>query len=683
MELLQIHFRSPVVLANNATAILSLFNLNNTILSLSGGGVLGGNVTMGSGTLTIANAIPGSSTSYAGVISGSGGLTLNLTGAGSPVQTLTGSNTYTGTTTITSGTLRAGAANTFASGSAVNLANSAAAILDLNGFSNSIASLSGGGGLGGDVLLGAGTLTIANAIPGSSTSYAGTISGSGGLTLNLTGAGSPAQTLSGSNTYTGTTTVNDGTLVASNTNALGSTLGGTIVNIGATLQINNVNIGNESVTLNNATIVGTGTAGLAGLVTLGAGTSDTINAVGDLNLSGGINPATAGTVNLTLQGAGNLSVAGGIGAGNALLSLTLNTALNLSGNTAVSSVGAINLANGINGGANDLTLTAPTINLSGLVTLNDLALNGSNIDINAAMTLNNLIVTGTGGNNTFSLNDGGTQAWTVTAGNGGSVANSSILGSGTFANIQNITGGIADDTFALSGGTLTGNVNGGGGLNTFTGDNVANVWNIAGTNSGTVTGVGGVLSNMQNLVGGTAGNQFIFADNASVTGYINGVNLATTNTLNYSAYTTPVTIVLSTNKFNGTTFNNGNTITNYLNFNNLIGNGQAQSILVLTPEQLSQAVATGPMAGFIGDPVFWSGFNVSFPASTQTILNGPNVSPIIQQPQVENETQTNQDWVVMASTITQNLDSIITDAETLFDTSLSDIKINPYCYQAQ
>lgn len=61
---------------------------------LNGGGSLGGNVTLGSNTLTMANA----SGTYAGIISGTGG---NLTYGGSNTATLTSAHTYTGVTTLT------------------------------------------------------------------------------------------------------------------------------------------------------------------------------------------------------------------------------------------------------------------------------------------------------------------------------------------------------------------------------------------------------------------------------------------------------------------------------------------------------------------------------------------------------------------------------------------------------
>ena len=63
---------SAVSLANVAGTTLNLNNFNDTIASLVGGGTTGGNVTLGTATLTTGNS---SSTNYGGVISGTGGLT--------------------------------------------------------------------------------------------------------------------------------------------------------------------------------------------------------------------------------------------------------------------------------------------------------------------------------------------------------------------------------------------------------------------------------------------------------------------------------------------------------------------------------------------------------------------------------------------------------------------------------
>ena len=87
---------SSSVNLNGATSVfdISATTAGATIPSLSG--VAGSEVVLGNQTLTLSNA----SGTFGGVMSGTGGLTLN---AGT--ETLTGANTYTGATTVNGGTL--------------------------------------------------------------------------------------------------------------------------------------------------------------------------------------------------------------------------------------------------------------------------------------------------------------------------------------------------------------------------------------------------------------------------------------------------------------------------------------------------------------------------------------------------------------------------------------------------
>ena len=90
---------SAIVLANVAGVELNNQGLPNTILSLSGGGSLGGNVTFNNadaGSLTLGDS---SSTTFAGVISGHG----EIIKRGSGIFTVTGVNTYTEGTTVQDG----------------------------------------------------------------------------------------------------------------------------------------------------------------------------------------------------------------------------------------------------------------------------------------------------------------------------------------------------------------------------------------------------------------------------------------------------------------------------------------------------------------------------------------------------------------------------------------------------
>jgi autotransporter-associated beta strand protein len=86
------------ILDNNS--ILDLNNHTVTIGSLAGGGSYGGNVVLGTGTLIVGSN--NDSTVFGGRISGSGGL--KKIGLGT--LTLSGNNAYSGTTTVSSGSLQ-------------------------------------------------------------------------------------------------------------------------------------------------------------------------------------------------------------------------------------------------------------------------------------------------------------------------------------------------------------------------------------------------------------------------------------------------------------------------------------------------------------------------------------------------------------------------------------------------
>jgi len=216
-------------------------------------------------TLTVGNAANLSGT-FAGVLrNGTGAGILGLTKVGNGTLTLTGANTYSGTTTVTTGILRAGAANAFSPNSAFNLANATGVSLDLAGYSQTLNSVDGGGTTGGNISLGSsGVLTV-----GSNSSFNGTISGSG--TSGLTKTGASVFTLGATSTFTGSAniTVNQGTLVLNGTTgtnisanvAAAATLRGT-GNFGGSLTVADggvIQAGNNGVgtlTINQLTFAG-------------------------------------------------------------------------------------------------------------------------------------------------------------------------------------------------------------------------------------------------------------------------------------------------------------------------------------------------------------------------------------------------------------------------------------------
>ena len=124
---------------------------------------------------------------------------------GAGTTTLTATNTYSGGTTISAGTLAVSADANLGNTSG-GLSFGGGTLQYLAGFtSNRSVTLNAGGG----------TFDT----NGNSASIAGVISGSGDLTKN----GSGTLTLSGANTYTGATTIAAGTLAAQNATALGTT----------------------------------------------------------------------------------------------------------------------------------------------------------------------------------------------------------------------------------------------------------------------------------------------------------------------------------------------------------------------------------------------------------------------------------------------------------------------------
>ena len=179
-------------------------------------------------------------------------------------------NDYAGNTTINSSktTLALGAANQIPNGTGKGNVILTSGFLDLAGFDETINGLSGSGTVDNVTLGTSNTLTLGDGNATGST-FSGVIKNTTG-TLSLIKTGSGTQTLSGANEYSGTTTVD-----------------------GGTLRINgNQNLATGAVQV-NATLTGTGTIG--GTVTVASG--------------GTIAPGTDGSIS-SLNVAANTSIAG-------------------------------------------------------------------------------------------------------------------------------------------------------------------------------------------------------------------------------------------------------------------------------------------------------------------------------------------------------------------------------------
>ena len=204
-------------------------------------GAAGSFVNLGTSTLTTGDA---TSTVFAGIMSGTGGLTKQGLGG----FTLSGANIHTGLTSVNAGTLTLVGGAAIADAGGVTVAGGASVLLSA---SETIGSLAGAGA----VNLGANFLTTGNGV---NTSYSGAISGSGGMTKQ--GAGKFSTTSLG---YTGLTTINAGELNVNGTisgsvliNALGTLSGNSAIN-GSLTNLGIIKSGNSP----GSTIVGGNYAG--------------------------------------------------------------------------------------------------------------------------------------------------------------------------------------------------------------------------------------------------------------------------------------------------------------------------------------------------------------------------------------------------------------------------------------
>lgn len=171
--------------------------LSGGVLQFGGTGAFTLTSPTANGIVTTATSSPldtnGNAVAINPSISGAGGI--EKIGLG--VLTLSGTNTYTGTTTVSAGTLMLGAVNAFPNQTDLTVNGG---IFNLNDYPITVGHLNGDAG---SINLGSATLTL-----NGDSSYGGTISGTGGISVETAGT---TVLLSGSNNYTGLTTLEFGT----------------------------------------------------------------------------------------------------------------------------------------------------------------------------------------------------------------------------------------------------------------------------------------------------------------------------------------------------------------------------------------------------------------------------------------------------------------------------------------
>ena len=265
------------------------------------------------------------SSSYAGVLSGNGSLTLcGITTGSSGTQTLAGANTYTGLTTLIYGTLNLANQNAVQNSTITMNGGSLAFDPSVSGHAFTIGGLSGtSSGAGFDIdLKDSGNHAVALSVGNNNAdvTYAGVLSGTG--SLNKIGTG--VQILSAINTYNGGTTITSGTLELSGANLSSGTTNLT----GGKLKLSNQSaVQNSTVWMNNGGLIFDGSVtghaftlgglsasenGLAFMVTLEDTASNPVAlTVGNNNENTLFASVLKGTGGLIKSGTGTLLLVGG------------------------------------------------------------------------------------------------------------------------------------------------------------------------------------------------------------------------------------------------------------------------------------------------------------------------------------------------------------------------------------
>ena len=355
-----------------ATFDISLTTSGASVSSLSDT-ASGGDINLGSQTLTITSELDFTGIIKDGGLGGGagGGLTIAGPGGAPAIAFLKGTNTYTGATTIgENATLELDDNGSISSSSVVNLTGNGA-VFDIScGCINPQTIKDLQGVAGSTVRLGNNTLTLGTA---NSTTFAGVIDdfgGNGGLIKQ----GSGTLTLTGANEYTGGTTINAGAIAVSSDGGLGDASGGITFNGGALRFLASFNLAStRAITLN------------AGGGTIDTGSFDTT-----------ISQAIGGTGGLTKAGAGALILSAANG---------YSGATTISGGALVlTGAGSIAASTGVN--LTDATAGFDVSGSSGAQTIQDLSGVADSI---VALGSNSLTV-GTSNSTTFS---GGINGWGV------------------------------------------------------------------------------------------------------------------------------------------------------------------------------------------------------------------------------------------------------------------------------
>ncbi|GAT31860.1 PEP-CTERM protein-sorting domain-containing protein [Terrimicrobium sacchariphilum] len=243
--------------------------------------------------------------------------------------------------------------------------------------------------------------------------------------------------LNGNNSYTGTVTVNAGTLRIGHANALGSTAGGTTVSNGAVLDLNGQTVGAEALSITGTGISSSGAlinssgtaASYGGAVTLAGNTS--LGGSGSTTFSGNFGE-TGGVRTFTKVGAGTVT----LGGANTYTGTTTVSAGTLLINGSNASTATVTVASGAAIGGTGTIASSLSISAGGKFVFNltdALTVNGAAVTFGSGFGIASLIgLDSSTANGTYSLIDGLATVNLTNVSNIGE-ANAYDLGSGKSA----------------------------------------------------------------------------------------------------------------------------------------------------------------------------------------------------------------------------------------------------------
>ena len=309
---------------------------NDTTTAVGSTGDLGTATIVNNGTLTLSR---NNTWTFSNDVSGTGVLRIGLTsGSASHIVTVSGNNSHSGGTTLQSAvTLKVGSTNALGTGALTIAGNgifdnaTGSALTVTNGL-----TMSGGSptftGTHSMTFSGASQMAGANrtlTVEANTLTLAGGL-GQDGSARNLTKQGAGTLVLSGASSYTGTTTISNGSLQIAGT---AGTLGSGAVTNSANLTFNRSN----SINVDNA-ISGTGSVSQTGGTTTLSGIS---NYTGSTSVSGGTLLVTGTLGNTATSVTGGTLGGDGIIAG--LVSIGINGTLSVGATPANSSIGDFQL----------------------------------------------------------------------------------------------------------------------------------------------------------------------------------------------------------------------------------------------------------------------------------------------------------------------------------------------------